>query len=125
MQSPPTIVLDYLVSTELTVSWLPWATDGLGDGPVLRYEVVYRNKTNVEGDTSYDYKLGLDSNQTTTARVTGLRTEQEYDFAVVVVREGEGGAGKPSNKTTITTRCAGSKKPNSFKFLTRFIRVVH
>ncbi|XP_033636989.1 receptor-type tyrosine-protein phosphatase F-like isoform X1 [Asterias rubens] len=106
LQSPPTIVLDYLVSTELTVSWLPWATDGLGDGPVLRYEVVYRNKTNVEGDTSYDYKLGLDSNQTTTARVTGLRTEQEYDFAVVVVREGEGGAGKPSNKTTITTRCA-------------------
>ena len=38
--------------------------------------------------------------------ISDLQIGTEYDFVVVVVREGEGGKGPPSPKTTIATDCS-------------------
>ena len=85
------------------MAWSPWETDGAGDGPVVGYRVVYGPQ-----GADYNQSLAVDSNITTFVTVSsGLAADEFYDFAVVVVREGEGGAGPPSNKATGKTGCEG------------------
>ncbi|XP_022101739.1 receptor-type tyrosine-protein phosphatase F-like [Acanthaster planci] len=111
LRIPPQVSYTYSDPTKLTLNWLSWESNGGGDGPILRYEAVYRYANDTEGDDSYNFTRVVDSNVTTSVEITGLDPYTDYDFAVVVVREGVGGAGPPTNKTTIKTLCPAPTAP--------------
>ncbi|XP_038068352.1 uncharacterized protein LOC119737808 [Patiria miniata] len=94
-------------SASIIVRWSPWtSTQGRGDGPVLRFEVHYRLRSDDVDDTTYEFVETAATNTSTSLIIRGLEVDTEYDFVVVVVREGDGGAGPPSPKVTIGTTCA-------------------
>ncbi|XP_038066610.1 receptor-type tyrosine-protein phosphatase F-like [Patiria miniata] len=94
-------------STSIKVRWNSWTSaQGRGDGPVLRFEVHYRLRSDDMDDTTYEFVEIAATNTSTALIIRELEVDTEYDFVVVVVREGEGGAGPPSPKATIGTTCA-------------------
>ena len=104
LTSAPTGYASSTDPTQVIIYWDQWSS-GQGDGPVEQYEVHYRYKNDSMDNTSYPF-LTATSSASTSLVVDGLDVDTEYDFAIVVVRSGEGGAGLPSHKTTVRTQCA-------------------
>ncbi|XP_033119919.1 uncharacterized protein LOC117119220 [Anneissia japonica] len=89
-----------VTGSSVELRWRNWSTssgDG-GDGPVIGYVLYYRRSSS-SGLWSH-----MPQDNSLTATVTGLRWEEEYDFAIAAVREGAGGEGpRGSNELTAST----------------------
>ena len=77
-----------------------------GDGPVDRYIMKYREST-TDPNAPYPYSVDVNDPSLTSVRVTGLKSDTDYDFAVAAARPGDRGEGPLSPKTSVTTKCGG------------------
>ncbi|XP_033113354.1 receptor-type tyrosine-protein phosphatase mu-like, partial [Anneissia japonica] len=107
-----------VTGSSVELRWRNWSTssgDG-GDGPVIGYVLYYRRSS------SSGLWRHMPQDNSLTATVTGLRWEEEYDFAIAAVREGAGGEGpRGSNELTASTVCGEPTAPvvsanSSYKF---------
>lgn len=71
----------------------------VGDGPVIRREIVYRASHSPWSETH-----GVNS---LTYKVWHLEPDTEYRISVLLTRPGEGGTGPPGPPLVSRTKCAG------------------
>ncbi|XP_071811257.1 receptor-type tyrosine-protein phosphatase mu-like isoform X6 [Apostichopus japonicus] len=93
------LVFTDVTSTSITVSWPPW-DDKMdpGDGPIIDYRIQYQQKG---ADNFMKIKRGLNLSH----QLTGLQMDTLYEFKIILVREGQGGEGAPSNIQRQRTLC--------------------
>ncbi|XP_071799173.1 receptor-type tyrosine-protein phosphatase T-like [Asterias amurensis] len=102
LTSAPTVDASFGDPNQVLISWYPWSSDsGNGEGPVDRYIVYYRYASDVDAAFTFSESAGTSNSLV----INGLNIDTEYDFVVVVARAGVGGAGRPSSKTTVRTKC--------------------
>ncbi|PIK44886.1 hypothetical protein BSL78_18271 [Apostichopus japonicus] len=100
----PSNVLNFsdVTSTSITVSWPAWnhETD-IGDGPIIDYRIQYQEEGMTKSFMEVKKGGGLSH------QFTGLQPDTQYEFRIVLVREGQGGEGAPSNTQRQRTLCQG------------------
>ncbi|XP_071839785.1 receptor-type tyrosine-protein phosphatase kappa-like, partial [Apostichopus japonicus] len=93
------LIFTDVTSTSITVSWRPW-DDKMdpGDGPIIDYRIQYQQTA---ADNFIEIKEGLNLSH----QLTGLQIDTLYEFKIILVREGRGGKGAPSNTQRQRTLC--------------------
>ncbi|XP_071811261.1 receptor-type tyrosine-protein phosphatase mu-like isoform X2 [Apostichopus japonicus] len=87
-------------TTSITVSWPAWNHEmDIGDGPIIDYKIQYREEGTTESFMEVRRGGGLSH------QFTGLQPDTQYEFMIVLAREGQGGEGAPSNTQRQRTLC--------------------
>ena len=86
----------------IDLQWNPWV-EGVheGDPPVVEYAVMIR--------TAFGNWREIQRSTVTSAVVSDLDPETDYEISVAAVREGTGGTGPRSLAISATTLCGGMR----------------
>ncbi|XP_071501787.1 uncharacterized protein [Diadema antillarum] len=99
IEAAPTMTAS--TSTTLTIEWIAWNEQSdIGDPPVTNYITYYR----IPDENWIDGQIVAAS--MTSATLTDLDPDTDYEVSLAAVREGPGGTGPRSNSFTTATKCA-------------------
>ncbi|CAN8004061.1 unnamed protein product, partial [Ixodes hexagonus] len=108
LSSPPEVEVS---SDHAEISWKPWSwgpNSGGRQGDIIHYQVLYRT----EG--AHNWTIAGPWQETTTANVSGLLPDTEYEFAVVLRRSNVSTAEVPEPETWAFARTlCGEPSPQS------------